>query len=426
MISNENFPKKNRAFVVGCYECHGLNKEKHKDNFDHFDFKINVIVSPNDCAVCHSREVQEYSNTKKAFAIDNLEKNPLYHTLVDTLNKTSTVSKNKVVPERTLKATNNSNCFACHGTRVEVKGMKTIISRSNEEVRVPILTNWPNHGVGRINPDGSKGSCTACHPRHSFSIETARKPFTCMQCHMGPDAPAWKVYENSKHGNIFLSEEQNWNWTHYPWRIGKDFKAPTCAVCHVSMLVSPDGEETIVEGTHDFGQRLWVRIFGLIYSHPQPKSGATFTIKNADNQPLPTTFAGKPATKYLIDKKEQNRRKKEMKKVCNACHSTDLIDGHFKNIDLANEETDKMVLAATKLMQHAWQQKIADPTNPFDESLEKKWILQWLFYSNTIRYAAAMSGPDYAGFKYGWWNLSKNLQDIQESIKIKKKLKRKK
>jgi len=39
--------------VVGCFECHSLNPEKHKDNFDHMGFKINVIVSPNDCATCH-------------------------------------------------------------------------------------------------------------------------------------------------------------------------------------------------------------------------------------------------------------------------------------------------------------------------------------------------------------------------------------
>jgi len=29
----------------------------------------------------------------------------------------------------------------------------------------------------------------ACHPRHGFSIEVARKPYTCSQCHLEPDVP---------------------------------------------------------------------------------------------------------------------------------------------------------------------------------------------------------------------------------------------
>ena len=37
----------------------------------------------------------------------------------------------------------------------------------------------------------------------------------------------------------------------------------------------------------------------------------------------------------------------------------------------------------------------------FDEANEQKWIREWLFYANSVRYAAAMSGPDYATFKNG-------------------------
>lgn len=45
-----------RATAVGCYECHGLNPGQHQDNFEHFGFRINVVVSPNDCRVCHEEE----------------------------------------------------------------------------------------------------------------------------------------------------------------------------------------------------------------------------------------------------------------------------------------------------------------------------------------------------------------------------------
>jgi hypothetical protein len=66
---------------------------------------------------------------------------------------------------------------------------------------------------------------------------------------------------------------------------------------------------------------------------------------------------------------------------------------------------------------------LADPTNPFDESIEHKWIEQWLFYANSIRYAAAMSGPDYNAFKNGWWRLTKNLQDMKSQLDVYKKTK---
>ena len=43
---------------------------------------------------------------------------------------------------------------------------------------------WPNTGIGRINPDGSEGSCAACHSRHEFSSAQARTPDTCAKSHM--------------------------------------------------------------------------------------------------------------------------------------------------------------------------------------------------------------------------------------------------
>ena len=73
-ISAEAVPQNLAGVAVGCYECHSLNSEAHKDNFDHFDLKINVIVSPNDCKVCHIKEVEEYGKSKKAHALSNLDK----------------------------------------------------------------------------------------------------------------------------------------------------------------------------------------------------------------------------------------------------------------------------------------------------------------------------------------------------------------
>ncbi len=408
--------------VVGCYECHSRNLEKHTDSFQHFGFRINVVVSPSDCATCHPDEEKQYSNTKKAYAIKNLKGNPVYQSLVQAVIGLKTVHGIGIETAAPSDFTRQETCFACHGTIVEVAGMK-IIDSDFGPVEVPALTNWPNQGVGRINPDGTRGACTACHPRHAFSIEVARKPYTCAQCHLEPDVPAWNVYKESKHGNIFESSYHGWDFNAVPWKLGEHFQAPTCAVCHNSLLVKPDGS-VIAERTHDFGERLWVRLFALPYTHSQPKDGDTTKIRNDEGLPLPTTFTGEPATEYLIGQDEQQKRKKIMKAVCRGCHGTDWVEMHFAKLDNTIKETDSMTLAATRLMVEAWDGGLADKSNPFDEALEHKWVKQWLFFGNTARYASAMTGaPDYAAFKYGWWGLSTNLELMRDKIELKKKLK---
>jgi hydroxylamine dehydrogenase len=281
---------------------------------------------------------------------------------------------------------------------------------------VPDLVNWPSQGVGRANPDGSLGACTACHARHRFSIAVARQPFTCVQCHLEPDVPAWDVYRESKHGNLFLSDPHADKLDAVPWRVGTDLHVPTCATCHNSLLATPDGDQ-IVPRTHDFGERLWVRLFGLPYAHSQPKTGKTYAIKNKDGLQLPTAFTGEPASEYLIDEAEQQRRRGLMTGVCRSCHASSWVTGHFDTLDRTVDETNRMTLTATRLMQEAWKRKLADAANPFDESLELKWVKQWVFYASSTRYAAAMSGPDYAAFKNGWWSLTTNLCEMYEKVK---------
>ncbi|WKZ17989.1 MAG: multiheme c-type cytochrome [Candidatus Jettenia sp. CY-1] len=417
-VSSETIPESLQTVVVGCYECHSQNPSAHKDNFEHFGFKINVIVSPNDCKICHSAEVDQYSVSKKAYALDNLQKNPQYHSLVEAIVSTKEIQDDKIIHLNASDSAKAESCYACHGTRITVLGMKKISSGMGD-IYVPDLTNWPNQGVGRINPDESRGSCTSCHPRHSFSIEIARKPYTCSQCHIEPDVPAFNIYHESKHGNIFSSNQHEWNWNNVPWRVGKDFQTPTCATCHNSLIATPDSK-VIVPRTHDFGARLWVRIFGLIYSHPQPKDGRTYSIKNKEGQSFPTSLTGELASEYLIDENEQMRRQTEMKKVCLGCHNTDWASKHFARLDDTIVETDKMVSSATQLLLKAWKEGLADASNPFDEEIEHLWIRQWLFYANSVRYASAMEGPDYAAFKNGWWELTTTLNKIRDLIQTKR------
>ncbi len=411
-VSSEAVPENLRPWAVGCHECHALNAASHKDNFDHLGTPINVVVSPDDCRTCHADEAEQYAGSKKAHALENLRQNPVFELLVNTTVSVKNVKDARITRLPATQHARGETCYACHGTEVTVNGTKQVTSDLGE-IDVPDLRNWPNQGVGRVNPDGSHGACTACHPRHSFAIEIARKPHTCAQCHIEPDVPAYNVYAESKHGNIYDARKQEWTWDAVPWKVGADFQAPTCATCHNSLVVTPGGDE-IVARTHDFGARLWVRIFGLIYSHRQPKDGRTSLIRNADGLPLPTTFTGEPAAGHLIAAEEQLQRRTEMRRVCQACHGTSWANGHFSKLDETLVETDKMTLAATRLMLRGWDLGLADRENPFDEELEQLWLRQWLFYANSVRYASAMGGPDYASFKNGWWELTANLQEMHE------------
>jgi len=350
-VSADNLPKDLAGYAVGCYECHSLNAENHKDNFEHMGRRINIVVTPEDCKTCHPAEVGQFSGSKKYHARKILLDNPVYKTLVDTTTGIRTFGNNTLKPSAPSESTLHETCFGCHGTKVEVKGLKSISTKLGD-MQIPDLTNWPNQGVGRVNPDGSAGACTACHN---------------------------------------------------------------------SLLVSSNGG-VIAERTHNFGSRLWVRLFGLIYSHPQPKSGDTTIIKNKDGLPLPVTFTGEPASEYLIDKTEQSKRLGAMSNICGACHGSQWSTGHFAKLDNTIKETDEMTLTATKLMADAWGKGIEDKSNPFDETLEQMWVKQWLFYCNSIRYSSAMSGaPDYTSFKNGWWNLNENLRQMKDWMELKRK-----
>ncbi len=420
-ISTKNVPSKLCNVVVGCAECHTINPNAHKDTFNHNGFRIHVVVTPKDCAVCHPVEVKQYDKNIMAHAYKNLMKNPVYHNLLATTNGVQDLVNGKLIYKKPDSKTNADSCLYCHGTKVKVKGYRVVKTKMGE-MKFPVLSGWPNSGVGRINPDGSIGSCSSCHPRHSFSILVARKPYTCAQCHKGPDVPAYKVYMVSKHGNIYYSQGYKWNFKAVPWVVGKDFSAPTCATCHVSLITDANGH-VIAKRTHQMNDRSPWRLFGLIYACPHPKSPDTTIIKNKMGLPLPTELTGEPANKYLISKKEMQIRLKRIENVCLACHSQSWVNGQFARLKHTIDTTNAMTLAATKILLEAWQKGAAkglgQKDSIFNEAIEKMWVEQWLFYANSTRFAAAMSGADYGAFANGRWYMSKNLQQMLDWLNFK-------
>lgn len=73
--------------------------------------------------------------------------------------------------------------------------------------------------------------CDSCHTRHKFSAAEARRPEACITCHSGPPHPDDETYFHSAHGQLYLKEGQNWDWSK-PLKKG-NYPAPTCAYCHM-------------------------------------------------------------------------------------------------------------------------------------------------------------------------------------------------
>ena len=130
-----------------------------------------------------------------------------------------------------------------------------VVRTGSENKPVIDPLTWPNSGMGRLNPDGSKGTCHACHSRHAFQAKLSRSPENCGKCHLGPDHPQKEVYDESKHGIAFYANRDQMALDADEWILGRDYSAaPTCATCHISGYMTPQG--TFVGNSHEVGERI--------------------------------------------------------------------------------------------------------------------------------------------------------------------------
>ena len=476
----------NYSYVIGCYECHGMFKDRDRPDIvrNHFGYQIVVIVTLKDCSQCHYKEAMEISWTWHSFAALNswlkawYEKIVLYAKDSNKLNmlppvyeKTGKdlitwewikeylkkIAEGKYddpevrrfgLPMMNLFKEIISPLYPASGVlahEVKVGGFEAEYGGTtfNAIVEHPLFSNayiyfacmqchgslvipyrverdkvhlwgWPNNGAGRIDPDGSLGTCTACHPRHQFSIEHSRKPKTCGQCHLGVDHPHIEVYEESKHGNIFELTGENWNWEALPWRVGLDFTTPTCATCHMSTLATPDGK-IVVQGTHDLRRRIvWDSMHFFAFPKPKwPDHTQNSILKGASQLTgaglLENSVAFKgykivsgpktslalpnlPVVEYYGELKEH---RKEMKTVCKLCHSSQWVDNYFIVYDANQIDYNITANFAFQLLQYAWKLGIHDPQNKLDEYMEFMWYYIWHCDGRRWRAGAAMMGPSF-------------------------------
>jgi hydroxylamine dehydrogenase len=83
-------------------------------------------------------------------------------------------------------------------------------------------------------------------------VAEARMPEACDQCHLGPDHPQIEIYEESKHGTIYhaYKDEYNFNAAGGTWTAGVDYRAPTCAACHMSGAGKEPTSHDVTQACH--------------------------------------------------------------------------------------------------------------------------------------------------------------------------------
>jgi len=349
---------------VGCYECHKAAKGE-PDAFEHEGYLIALIVSPGDCSRCHPAEVEQFEESHHAKA--GLILGSLDNFLADI-----------VEGDRNFyggSALTVSGCKQCHGGVVEVNGDGSLKP-----------TGWPNTGMGRFNPDGSIGSCTACHQRHAFSAAQARRPGNCGKCHLGPDHPQKEIYEESKHGIAYRAHLDEMNLDNSKWVLGEDYTAaPTCATCHMSAVRTSEGD--LVPVTHDVGARIsW------------------------NNRP-PTSIRPEISDAKLglekMAKVTWQERRQNMVKVCTVCHTPGYVSNFYEQYDGVVElYNSKFARPGLALMKIASEYGLTTEAK-FDEPVEWTWWEIWHHEGRVARHGVSMMAPDYTHW-HGLYEVAKH------------------
>ncbi len=340
---------KHARLGITCYDCH--RSVKGQRGSDHNGFVIAEQLTALNCSQCHSTEYDQFVRSRHGA--------PAWAAVLGTQGLTTEQIEfaEKLHPGAVERPPNA--LAKAEGPGVLDKGCLAC------------------HSIGKPNQDGSLGTCTQCHSRHSGSVSLAREPRTCGQCHMGPDHSQVEIFNASKHGVLFAAQRASMNLAADPKKLTtKDMPVPTCATCHMSGLEG-------MKVTHDVTDRLSYYLFAAI-SEKRP---------------------------------HYRKGQAEMKEVCLKCHAKSHVEKFYREAEAVVEATNLKVKEAVDLMAELRNEGLLTP-EPFDEPIEFVAFDLWHYYGRTAKHGAFMGGADFVQ----WHGNYELLLKMTEMRKIAKEL----
>lgn len=328
---------------VTCLDCHQVAVGQTGTN--HNGFVINSGVSPANCRTCHEAIYEQFLHSRHAaaaWAAVEGDKDFTPEQVAFAEKYQPGAVKRPPHPLTLLEgsAASKSGCMSCHA-------------------------------VGKPNSDGTIGKCTDCHSRHTSSIEVARLPSTCGQCHLGPDHSQLEIYTESKHGVMFAAQRQLLNLNAQPDHLTThDMFVPTCATCHMSGL---NGRGV----THDPSERLSYYLFAEV-TKARPNAA---------------------------------QAQAKMKDICVQCHNSQLVDRVYKDGDAVVNATNEKILSGKAMMEALQQEGILSSTN-FTQPIQFSYFDLWHYYGRTAKHAAFMGGADFVQW-HGNYPILQHLVEIR-------------
>jgi hydroxylamine dehydrogenase len=334
------------AAKVACRDCHEV-KADHPGAEEHEGAYILRQPSAAMCGKCHAAEVAQFNQSRHSL--------PAY----------VAVAGSQDLPPVLLAAYQSIP----EGQFAPDKARNIIASMEGPDITLFACENC--HNVGKPSADLSVGQCQKCHIRHAFSLEQARKPETCNNCHIGPDHPQWEIYQESKHGIAYATSGDQWNWEAAAGTLTvKDMPAATCALCHFSGFGATGT-------THDVGDRLtWYLFSSLSERRPDWQSNQV-----------------------------------RMQTVCFECHNKDFVTTFYTNADKATEAVNAFIRQSNDLQQSLASQGLLTDKQ-FDEPFDFVYFETWHHYGRTAKFGTWMQGADYTQW-HGAYEVVKGLAELQ-------------
>lgn len=329
---------------VNCLECHG--PAQGQASREHRGFVLAVELTAKNCARCHDEQYTEYLRSRHAApawaavaGAADFEPEQVAH--AETFHPGAVDRPPNELARLEGPAATRRGCEGCHA-------------------------------VGQPNADGSIGSCTDCHSRHWASLELARAPRTCGQCHMGPDHAQLEIYEESKHGVLYEAHRLGMDVGFGADELEpQDLPVPVCSTCHMGGI---GGQEA----THDTSVFLSYYLFAPI-SEKRPH------------------FA---------------RNQARMKDLCNECHTSDHTDDYYEGAEAVLQTTNERVREAKAIFVSLREEKLLTPDH-LDEPIEFLYFDLWHYHGRTAKHGAFMGGADYVQW-HGNYPLLKGLVELED------------